>query len=88
MAKNHRSLLRLVLPTAHKILLKRITGPKLRALNGSTLVIGAGYEPYHELIPNVSKLICILIIYNKYIFFYFFFQLLELLDIKFLELFS
>lgn len=58
MAKNHRSVLRLFLPTAHKILLKRITGPKLKALGGSALVIGAGYEPYNELMPNVSNLIC------------------------------
>ena len=57
MAKNHRSLLRLMFPTAHKILLKRITGTKLRLLHGKCLVLGAGYEPYEKLLPNVSTLI-------------------------------
>lgn len=49
MARNQKTLIQRLLPTAYKILLNRIVQPKLRSITGDVLVIGVGKEPYHWL---------------------------------------
>ena len=58
MAHFHRSALRQVFSTAHKILLNKLITSKLMQLDGNSLVLGSGHEPYHILMPNVSTLLC------------------------------
>lgn len=57
MARNQRTLIRRLLPTAHKILLDRIVQPTLRSIAGDVLIIGAGKEPYHRLMLESSSII-------------------------------
>lgn len=57
MANNQRSLVRRMLPTAHKKLLNKNIEPMLQKLSGDVLIIGAGQEAYHELVPNASSLL-------------------------------
>lgn len=57
MAKNHRSIVRRLFPTAHKMILKRIIDKKLGCLTGNVLVVGAGQEPYNQLMPNAERIL-------------------------------
>lgn len=58
MAKNQRNTLRRVFPTAHKILLNRLVEPRIRDMIGNVLVVGAGKEPYAQLVPLANTLCC------------------------------
>lgn len=58
MTTNHRTTIRRVLPTAHKLLLKSIADPVISKITGDVLVIGAGKEPYHALMPVSSSICC------------------------------
>jgi SAM-dependent methyltransferase len=58
MANNNRKLHRLFFPTAHKLALQKITDSKLRRVTGSVLVVGAGYDPYKDLLKSASA-ICV-----------------------------
>lgn len=50
-----RSLLRTIFRTSHKLLLDSLLKPKLECLKGDALVLGAGYEPYRELLKNTNS---------------------------------
>lgn len=58
MAHDQRTVIRRLLPTAHKILLNRNLEPRLRIVKGDVLVIGAGKEPYHSLMPASASICC------------------------------
>lgn len=58
MAHDQRTIIRRLLPTAHKILLNRHIEPRLLAVTGDVLVIGAGKEPYPALMPASSSIHC------------------------------
>lgn len=50
MPKNQKSLHRRALPTAHKILLNRRLNSLYDEINGSVLIVGAGKEPYKQIL--------------------------------------
>lgn len=58
MSNNYRVWYRRLLPTAHKLLLHRDTDKRLRTLVGDVLIIGAGSEPYRELLSSASS-VCV-----------------------------
>ncbi len=58
MAKDQRTVLRRLFTTCYKILSDRLVAPQLERLGGDVLVIGAGKEPYRELVPNAAILTC------------------------------
>ena len=58
MAKDQRTLIRRLLPTAHKLLLNGWLEPQLKALTGDILVVGAGKVPYQDLLPNSRSVCC------------------------------
>lgn len=57
MPTRNTSLLRLLFPTCHRLLLKRNLSSFLPALSGDVLIIGTGHDDYEGLIPNASSLL-------------------------------
>ena len=57
MAKNQRVWYRRVFPTAHKILLEKGARTLYEKVHGRVLVVGAGKEPYRELLPFADNVI-------------------------------
>ncbi len=58
MLNNYRLWYRRLLPTAHKLLLHRDTDKRLQILGGDALIIGAGAEPYRDLLSSASS-VCV-----------------------------
>jgi predicted SAM-dependent methyltransferase len=58
MANDQSTFLRRVFPTAHKLMLDHLIGPRLRGLGGDVLVIGAGKVPYRRMMPSAKSLCC------------------------------
>jgi SAM-dependent methyltransferase len=56
MANNHRKGWRVILPTAHKLILNRNIKKDLMRHSENVLVIGAGEEPYMKLLKNSKKI--------------------------------
>lgn len=56
MPKNQTTLIRRLLPTAHKKLLEREIHAYFEKVTGNALVIGAGIVPYESLLPNASSI--------------------------------
>lgn len=58
MPSNPKSIIRKILPTAHRVLTERIINKELPKLDGRILVIGAGHNPYGYLLSsNASVLV-------------------------------
>jgi SAM-dependent methyltransferase len=57
MPSNPKSMLRKVLPTAHRVLLEKIIQKKLSNVRGKVLVIGAGHDPYRNMLSSASSVI-------------------------------
>lgn len=57
MASNPSSILRRLMPTAHRLLLERRIHRALLSVSGKVLVIGAGHDPYKNLVPNASQVV-------------------------------
>ena len=57
MAKNQRQWYRRVFPTAHKILLERRLNALYEQVGGRVLIVGAGKEPYKELLKYADNVL-------------------------------
>ncbi len=57
MPSNPKSTLRKILPTAHRVLLEKIIQKKLKDVTGKVLVIGAGHDPYRNMLSNASSVL-------------------------------
>ncbi len=57
MAKNQRKWYRRVFPTAHKILLERRLNTLYKRVYGRVLIVGAGKEPYKQLLKFADDII-------------------------------
>lgn len=57
MASNPSSILQQLMPTAHRLLLGRCIRGALRSVTGKVLVVGAGHDPYKNLLPNASQVV-------------------------------
>ena len=57
MAFNQRSWYRLLFRTSHKILLETCLSKYFHLVNGATLVLGAGFESYRDVLPSASSII-------------------------------
>jgi SAM-dependent methyltransferase len=57
MASNPKSFLRKLMPTAHRVLLEEVIKRKLFNIQGKVLVIGAGHDPYKDLLPNATSIL-------------------------------
>lgn len=58
MSKNNRILHRKIFPTAHRKLLEKKIDKHFEQISGNVLVLGAGYEPYRQLL-KASESICL-----------------------------
>tara|TARA_B100000963_G_scaffold192839_1_gene167904 strand:+ start:5976 stop:6599 length:624 start_codon:yes stop_codon:yes gene_type:complete len=56
MASNPKSLLRKIMPTAHRSILEEKIKIRLKSVTGKVLVIGAGYDPYRDFLPNATSI--------------------------------
>ena len=57
MASNPKSILRRVMPTAHRVLIERFIKREFIGIEGRVLVIGAGHDPYRDLLPNAESVV-------------------------------
>ena len=55
MPSNPKSVLRRLMPTAHRILIERCIKRDFVHLSGRVLVIGAGHDPYRDLLPSAQS---------------------------------
>jgi len=65
MANDQTGWYRKLFPTAHRKLLNRTLKRHLSSLSGEVLVIGAGYEPYRQILKNADK-VCLTDISDEY----------------------
>lgn len=57
MPNNNRSWIRRILPTAHQLALDEVVLPRLKQLRGKVLVLGAGLEPYRQMLEKSESVL-------------------------------
>lgn len=57
MTTDPQTLLKRLMPTAHRLLLEKILRRELPVLDGDVLVVGAGHDPYRDLLTSARTIV-------------------------------